>query len=91
MNNEHQFYNNVKSSGLGCQTAGFLTVFAGHLSIFTLTIITVERWFAITNAIYLNKRLKLKKTIGIMIGGWIYSICMASLPLFGISNYSSTR
>lgn len=25
-----------------------------------------------------------------MIAGWIYSIVMASLPLFGISNYSST-
>jgi thyrotropin receptor len=86
-----KYFHDVQLTGLGCQTAGFLTVFAGHLSIFTLTIITVERWFAITNAIYLNKRLKLKNTIGIMIGGWIYSICMASLPLFGISNYSSTR
>lgn len=77
--------------GMGCKTAGFLTVFAGHLSIFTLTIITVERWFAITHAIYLNKRLKFKHSVGIMICGWIYSICMASMPLFGISNYSSTR
>lgn len=67
------------------------TVFAGHLSIFTLTIITVERWFAITHAIYLNKRLKFKTTVLIMIGGWIYSFCMAAMPLFGVSNYSSTR
>jgi thyrotropin receptor len=78
-------------SGIGCQSAGFLTVFAGHLSIFTLTIITVERWFAITHAIYLNKRLKFKSAVCIMTSGWIYSICMAALPLFGISNYSSTR
>lgn len=78
-------------TGMGCKTAGFLTVFAGHLSIFTLTIITVERWFAITHAIYLNKRLKLKNAVFIMICGWIYSMCMATMPLFGISNYSSTR
>jgi hypothetical protein len=26
-----------------------------------------------------------------MICGWIYSIIMAMLPLFGMSNYSSTR
>lgn len=26
-----------------------------------------------------------------MVAGWIYSIIMAALPLFGISNYSSTR
>jgi thyroid stimulating hormone receptor len=76
---------------LGCQTAGFLTVFAGHLSIFTLTIITVERWFAIKFALYLNKRLRFKSAVGIMIAGWIYSMCMAAMPLFGISNYSSTR
>lgn len=77
--------------GSGCKTAGFLTVFASHLSIFTLTIITIERWFAITHAIYLNKRIKLQQSYYIMIGGWLYSILMASLPLFGISNYSSTR
>lgn len=77
--------------GAGCKAAGFLTVFASHLSIFTLTIITLERWFAITHAIYLNKRIKLKTAIYIMFGGWIYSAVMAALPLFGISNYSSTR
>lgn len=76
--------------GAGCKAAGFLTVFASHLSIFTLTIITLERWFAITYAIYLNKRLKIKAAANIMIFGWLYSALMASLPLFGVSNYSST-
>lgn len=77
--------------GSGCKAAGFLTVFASHLSIFTLTIITLERWFAITHAIYLNKRIKLRTAAHIMILGWIFSIVMATLPLFGFSNYSSTR
>lgn len=76
--------------GLGCKVAGFLTVFASHLSVFTLTVITVERWFTITHAMYLNKRIKLRQAAGIMLSGWIYSIFMSSLPLFGISNYSST-
>ncbi|XP_055681323.1 lutropin-choriogonadotropic hormone receptor isoform X2 [Lutzomyia longipalpis] len=76
--------------GSGCKAAGFLTVFASHLSVFTLTIITIERWFAITYAIYLNRRIKLRAAANIMIGGWIFSIVMAALPLFGISNYSST-
>lgn len=71
--------------------AGFLTVFASHLSVFTLTIITIERWFAITNAINLNKRIKLKAASFIMACGWIYSIFMSALPLYGVSNYSSTR
>jgi thyroid stimulating hormone receptor len=78
-------------SGIGCKTAGFLTVFAAHLSIFTLTIITIERWFAINKAVFLNRRLERRTAIGIMICGWIYSIIMAMLPLFGMSNYSSTR
>ncbi|XP_055543900.1 follicle-stimulating hormone receptor isoform X2 [Wyeomyia smithii] len=76
--------------GSGCKVAGFLTVFASHLSIFTLTIVTLERWFAITHAIYLNHRIKFSAATYIMISGWIYSFVMAALPLFGISNYSST-
>ncbi|XP_053672544.1 follicle-stimulating hormone receptor [Anopheles nili] len=76
--------------GVGCKVAGFLTVFASHLSIFTLTIVTVERWFAITHAIYLNRRIKLSAAMYIMIMGWLYAFTMASMPLFGISNYSST-
>uniref|UniRef100_A0A182NG31 G-protein coupled receptors family 1 profile domain-containing protein n=1 Tax=Anopheles dirus TaxID=7168 RepID=A0A182NG31_9DIPT len=76
--------------GVGCKVAGFLTVFASHLSIFTLTIVTLERWFAITHAIYLNRRIKLSAAMYIMVVGWVYAITMASFPLFGISNYSST-
>lgn len=77
--------------GAGCKVAGFLTVFASHLSVFTLTLITLERWFAITNAMYLNKRIKMKSASIIMVGGWIYSILMSVFPLYGVSNYSSTR
>ncbi|KAH8244034.1 hypothetical protein KR032_012469 [Drosophila birchii] len=76
--------------GLGCKVAGFLTVFASHLSVFTLTVITIERWLAITQAMYLNHRIKLRQAALIMLGGWLYSMFMSSLPLFGISNYSST-
>ncbi|KAI8120699.1 hypothetical protein FF38_04494 [Lucilia cuprina] len=76
--------------GAGCKVAGFLTVFASHLSVFTLTVITIERWLAITHAMYLNHRIKIRPAAFIMIGGWIYSVVMSLLPLFGISNYSST-
>ncbi|XP_034138262.1 lutropin-choriogonadotropic hormone receptor isoform X2 [Drosophila guanche] len=76
--------------GVGCKVAGFLTVFASHLSVFTLTVITIERWLAITQAMHLNHRIKLRPAAIIMLAGWIYSVLMSSLPLFGISNYSST-
>ncbi|KAG0700873.1 Lutropin-choriogonadotropic hormone receptor [Chionoecetes opilio] len=77
-------------NGPGCKVAGFLTVFASELSIFTLTVITSERWYAITYAIHLNKRLKLSMAVKIMVGGWTYSIAMAILPLVGVSSYSKT-
>lgn len=76
--------------GAGCKIAGFITVFASELSIYTLTVITLERWFAITFAIQLNKRLKLGWAVRIMVAGWIYSIIMASMPLLGISSYTKT-
>ena len=78
------------SSGAGCQIAGFITVFASELSIFTLTLITLERLYAITCAIHLDQRLKLSLAIKIMLCGWLYAITVASLPLFGISGYSTT-
>ncbi|XP_063364540.1 lutropin-choriogonadotropic hormone receptor isoform X1 [Cydia amplana] len=76
--------------GTGCKIAGFLSVFSGQLSVFTLTIVTLERWFAITFAIYLERRISLGTAAKIMIGGWLFSIHMAGLPLAGVSDYSST-
>ncbi|PSN49269.1 Follicle-stimulating hormone receptor [Blattella germanica] len=65
-------------------------VFASELSIFTLTVITSERWYTITYAIHLNKRLKLSTAGKIMAIGWVYAIAMAALPLVGVSGYSTT-
>ncbi|XP_049817141.1 follicle-stimulating hormone receptor-like [Aethina tumida] len=76
--------------GLGCQLAGFLTVFASHLSIFTLTVVTLERWFAITYAIHLTRRIRIGAAAKTMLGGWFYSFLIAALPILGVSNYSST-
>ncbi|GFS78342.1 thyrotropin receptor [Nephila pilipes] len=76
--------------GAGCQLAGFLTVFSSELSIFTLTVITLERWYAITYAIHLNRRLHLGTAAKVMILGWLYALVMAALPFFGISSYTKT-
>uniref|UniRef100_A0A1B6LGF2 G-protein coupled receptors family 1 profile domain-containing protein n=1 Tax=Graphocephala atropunctata TaxID=36148 RepID=A0A1B6LGF2_9HEMI len=77
-------------NGNGCHMAGFLTVFACELSIFTLSVITIERWYTITYAIHLNRRLKLSAAVKIMAGGWTYSTVMATLPLLGVSSYTKT-
>lgn len=71
----------------GCLVAGFLGVFSSELSVFTLTVITVERYYAISHALQYNKRLTLKSAGMVMTGGWIFCIGVASLPLFEISDY----
>ncbi|KAF2881691.1 hypothetical protein ILUMI_24473 [Ignelater luminosus] len=76
--------------GDGCKVAGFLTIFGNVLSVYTLTVITTERWYTITWAIHLNRRLKLRTAVRVMVGGWICAVFMASLPLIGVSSYSKT-
>ncbi|KAJ8924188.1 hypothetical protein NQ315_006979 [Exocentrus adspersus] len=76
--------------GNGCSVAGFLTIFGNVLSVYTLAVITTERWYTITWAIHLNRRLKLRTAVRVMIAGWICALFMAVLPLVGVSSYSIT-
>lgn len=71
----------------GCKLAGFLGVLSSELSVFILAIITLERNYAITNAVHLNRRLSLQKAMIIMIFGYAFALTMAILPLNGISDY----
>ena len=77
-------------AGIGCKVAGFVSIFSSQLSIFILTFVTVERWFTIKRALYMN-RLNFGKTSVIIIFGWLNALVMAAMPLLGISSYSSTR
>ncbi|KAM6459101.1 thyrotropin receptor [Liasis olivaceus] len=74
-------------TGPGCSTAGFFTVFASELSVFTLTTITLERWYAITFAMRLDKKIRLWHASFIMLGGWLVCFLLALLPLIGVSSY----
>lgn len=71
----------------GCQIAGFFAVLSSELSVFILAIITLERNYAITNAVYLNRRLSLQHAMLIMFLGYAFAIGMALLPLQGINDY----
>ncbi|OWK61824.1 Lutropin-choriogonadotropic hormone receptor [Lonchura striata] len=84
-----QYYNHAIDwqTGSGCSTAGFFTVFASELSVYTLTVITVERWHTITYAMQLDRKMRLRHAVPIMLGGWLFSIGIAVLPLFGVSSY----
>ncbi|XP_050315689.1 thyrotropin receptor isoform X2 [Anthonomus grandis grandis] len=71
----------------GCQLAGFLGVLSSELSVYTLAVITLERNYAITHAMHLNKRLSLRHAGYIMMCGWSFAVIMAVLPLFSVSDY----
>uniref|UniRef100_I3IXV7 Thyrotropin receptor n=1 Tax=Oreochromis niloticus TaxID=8128 RepID=I3IXV7_ORENI len=74
-------------TGPGCGLAGFFTVFASELSVYTLTAITLERWYAITFAMRLDRKLHLHHAAAVMLGGWVFCILLALLPLVGVSSY----
>ncbi|KAE8280490.1 Lutropin-choriogonadotropic hormone receptor [Larimichthys crocea] len=75
-------------TGPGCSAAGFLSVFGGELSVYTLSTITLERWHTITNALQVERRLVLKQAASIMAAGWLISLGMGMLPLVGVSSYA---
>ncbi|XP_004837544.1 thyrotropin receptor [Heterocephalus glaber] len=85
-----EYYNHAIDwqTGPGCNTAGFFTVFASELSVYTLTVITLERWYAITFAMRLDRKLRLRHAYAIMVGGWVCCFLLALLPLVGISSYA---
>ncbi|GFT27538.1 thyrotropin receptor [Nephila pilipes] len=74
-------------TSVGCQVAGFFGVLSSELSVFTLSVITLERNYAITHAMHLNKRLSIRHAGYIMLVGWTFASAMAALPLVGISDY----
>ncbi|XP_067941791.1 follicle-stimulating hormone receptor-like isoform X2 [Watersipora subatra] len=74
----------------GCNGVGFITIFSSELSVYTLSVITLERWYAISHAIHLTKRMQMKQAIIIMLVGWIFSAGVAVLPLVGFSGYQET-
>ncbi|XP_053336215.1 lutropin-choriogonadotropic hormone receptor-like [Clarias gariepinus] len=85
-----EYYNHAMDwqTGLGCGVAGFLTVFSSELSIYTLTMITLERWHTITHAMQMSRRLRLRHMVTMMAIGWGFSLLMALLPVFGVSSYT---
>nr|BAA86898.1 gonadotropin receptor I [Oncorhynchus masou rhodurus] len=84
------YYNHAISwqTGAGCDIAGFFTVFASELSMFTLTAITLERYHTITHALRLDRKLRLRHACAVMATGWAFSCLAALLPTVGVSSYS---
>uniref|UniRef100_A0ACB8G9C4 Uncharacterized protein n=1 Tax=Sphaerodactylus townsendi TaxID=933632 RepID=A0ACB8G9C4_9SAUR len=84
-----QYYNYAIDwqTGAGCSAAGFFTVFASELSVYTLTVITLERWHTITYAMELDRKVRFRHAVVIMLVGWIFAFTVAILPIFQVSSY----
>ncbi|XP_051867219.1 lutropin-choriogonadotropic hormone receptor-like [Pristis pectinata] len=89
LSTKSQYYNYAIDwqTGAGCASAGFFTVFASELSVYTLMVITFERWHTITHAMQLDRKIRLRHAVVLMFGGWVFSLVVAILPLVGISSY----
>ncbi|XP_059817454.1 thyrotropin receptor [Hypanus sabinus] len=74
-------------TGAGCNSAGFFSVFASEFSVYTLTAITVERWYAINFAMRLDRKVRLRHAAAIVAGGWLLCLALAVLPIVGVSSY----
>ncbi|XP_054053181.1 follicle-stimulating hormone receptor isoform X2 [Rissa tridactyla] len=87
-----QYYNYAIDwqTGAGCNAAGFFTVFASELSVYTLTVITLERWHTITYAMQLDRKVRFRHAVIIMVFGWMFAFTVALLPIFGVSSYMKT-
>ncbi|XP_040013925.1 thyrotropin receptor-like [Xiphias gladius] len=74
-------------TGSGCNLAGTLSVFASELSVYTLTLISLQRWHAIFYAMRPDRKMRLRHAALLMLVGWLLCVVLALLPLFGVSSY----
>ncbi|XP_077864669.1 LOW QUALITY PROTEIN: uncharacterized protein LOC102803184 [Saccoglossus kowalevskii] len=66
-----------------CEFAGFLSMLSSEVSVFTLTVITVDRFCCIVFP-FKFRRLKAKTAIRVISCGWILVAMLSLLPLSGI-------
>ncbi|XP_068233656.1 G-protein coupled receptor GRL101-like [Palaemon carinicauda] len=71
-----------------CQLAGFLSTFSSELSVFTLTVITLERFLVIIFPFRLT-RLDMRWTRRIMACVWVSVGILAALPLLNLQYFKN--
>lgn len=74
--------------GIGCKVAGFLSIFSTELSVFTLNIITLERYYTILFPLHQTKWMTVKQTAISLVLSFLAALVLAALPLTGISSYT---
>ena len=71
-----------------CKFAGFISTFSSELSVFTLTVITLDRLICIIFPLKL-KRLGIKQASIVMPCIWIVVILLSGIPLFGLDYFDN--
>ena len=74
--------------GSGCKVAGFLSIFSTQLAVFTLNLITLERYYTIVYPLHKAMWITVRQTAFLLFLGVITSAILAMLPLINISSYS---
>ncbi|KAL3985913.1 7 transmembrane receptor (rhodopsin family) protein [Acanthocheilonema viteae] len=87
--NEYYNYAVAWQTGIGCNIAGFISVFGSEISIMSMFLIAFDMCYNIRNAFY-GKRLRMRTAVMMMIVAYIIAFTMAVLPIIGVSTYTST-
>jgi len=74
-------------TGPGCGFAGFCAITSTMMSMYTLTVITLERMYTITFVMH-RKILRKPVALVVMLIGWTFAIIVGMLPLVGVSSYT---
>ncbi|KJH51489.1 7 transmembrane receptor [Dictyocaulus viviparus] len=85
-----EYYRHAVSwqTGWGCSMAGFFAVLSSELSIISMFFIAFEMAYNTRNAFY-GQRLRFPVACMMMVGGWVFALMMATLPLMDLSSYST--
>ncbi|XP_024084029.1 G-protein coupled receptor GRL101-like isoform X2 [Cimex lectularius] len=71
-----------------CSFAGFISTFSSELSVFTLTVITLDRFLVIIFP-FRVRRLEMKRTRMLMAFGWVIAACLSAIPLLHIDYFKN--
>uniref|UniRef100_A0A1I8ERG9 G_PROTEIN_RECEP_F1_2 domain-containing protein n=1 Tax=Wuchereria bancrofti TaxID=6293 RepID=A0A1I8ERG9_WUCBA len=87
--NEYYNYAVAWQTGIGCNIAGFISVFGSEISIMSMFLIAFDMCYNIRNAFY-GKHLRMRTAIMMMAVAYMIAFTMAVLPIIGVSTYTST-
>ncbi|KAF8386073.1 fshr-1, partial [Pristionchus pacificus] len=76
-------------TGVWCRTAGFLCVFSSSLSILSMFFIAFEIAYSTRQAIF-GRHLSFRTCMVCVVFSYVFSFVMATLPLVGVSDYTTT-